>query len=240
MTGMLTASLTAAVSSQSKPVRVPSQFIEVSRISPAPRDFGFARPLDGAASGQFAPALHKDLRLAHRVGGFGSRRASMATTTACAPKLRPMASIKFGSAIAAEFTLTLSAPASKTCAASSGGANAAADAEGDKQFTRRPAHCVEQRLTSFVRRGNVEQYDFVRAFAGMTRGLRGGIACIDEIDELHALHNAAVMDIEAGDDAFGHHSLPFPVEKIAENLQPGCAGLFRMKLYAHYVAALDG
>jgi len=40
-------------------------------------------------------------------------------TTACAPKLRPIASINVGSASAAELTLTLSAPASKTCAASS-------------------------------------------------------------------------------------------------------------------------
>ena len=43
----------------------------------------------------------------------------MATTTACAPKLRPIASINVGSFSAAEFTLTLSAPASNTCAASS-------------------------------------------------------------------------------------------------------------------------
>ena len=37
MTGIWTASLTAAVSSQSKPSRVPSASMEVSRISPAPR-----------------------------------------------------------------------------------------------------------------------------------------------------------------------------------------------------------
>src|SRR5207237_639784 len=37
MTGMETADETAAVSSQSNPLRVPSRSIEVSRISPAPR-----------------------------------------------------------------------------------------------------------------------------------------------------------------------------------------------------------
>ena len=37
MTGIGTAFETAAVSSQSKPWRVPSRSIEVSRISPAPR-----------------------------------------------------------------------------------------------------------------------------------------------------------------------------------------------------------
>ena len=37
ITGIPTASLTAAVNSQSKPARIPSESIEVSRISPAPR-----------------------------------------------------------------------------------------------------------------------------------------------------------------------------------------------------------
>ena len=68
---MPTASLTAAVNSQSKPVRIPSESIEVSRISPAPRCFGLARPLHHAAACRFAAALHKDLRIADRIGGFG-------------------------------------------------------------------------------------------------------------------------------------------------------------------------
>ena len=38
ITGIETARDTAAVSSQSKPLRVPSRSIDVSRISPAPRD----------------------------------------------------------------------------------------------------------------------------------------------------------------------------------------------------------
>ncbi len=68
---MPTASLTAAVNSQSKPVRIPSESIEVSRISPAPRCFSLARPLDDAAACRFSAALHKDLRIADGIGGFG-------------------------------------------------------------------------------------------------------------------------------------------------------------------------
>ena len=60
-----------------------------------------------------------------------------------------------------------------------------------------------------MRRGNVEQHNFVRAFARMARGLRRRIARIDEIDKLHALDDAAAMHIEAGDDALGNHSVPF-------------------------------
>ena len=81
---------------------------------------GFAGPLDDAAAGGLAAALDEDLRVAHGIGGLGSRRASMATTTACAPKLRAdLADERRDRARAAELTLTLSAPASKTAAASS-------------------------------------------------------------------------------------------------------------------------
>ena len=48
-----------------------------------------------------------------------ARRASIATITACAPKLAPISPISSGRAIAAELIETLSAPASKTAAASS-------------------------------------------------------------------------------------------------------------------------
>ena len=51
ITGIETARDTAAVSSQSKPLRVPSRSIDVSRISPAPRVGGLAGPLDGIAPG---------------------------------------------------------------------------------------------------------------------------------------------------------------------------------------------
>ena len=79
------------MSSQSKPARVPSEVHRGEQDFAGAALLGFARPLDDAAPGGFAAALHIDLR--HRAPDrrLGSRRASIATTTACAPKLRPMA-----------------------------------------------------------------------------------------------------------------------------------------------------
>src|SRR6185312_16907173 len=91
MTGICTAALTAAVSSQSKPVRMPSVSMLVRRISPAPRcsasrahsmtrrPVGFRPPAmkTSASAGSFSRGVPAPLR------------ASMATITACAPKDEP-------------------------------------------------------------------------------------------------------------------------------------------------------
>jgi hypothetical protein len=33
----------------------------------------------------------------------------------------------------------------------------------------------------------------------------GGVARVDDVDELHALNHAAVADVEAGNDSFRQH-----------------------------------
>ena len=219
MTGMLTASLTAAVSSQSKPARVPSASIEVSRISPAPRCFGLARPLDDAAAGGLAAALHEHLRIAHRIGGLGiaarvdgdddGLRAEAAADGVDERWIGERGGVD-AHLVRAGFEDLLGI----AC-----GANAAAHAEGDEQLARSAADGVEQRLAAFVRRGDVEQHDFVGAFAGVARGLRSGIAGVDEVDELHAFDDAAGVHVEAGDDALGQHaaSLSATQESCAES-----------------------
>jgi hypothetical protein len=111
-----------------------------------------------------------------------------------------MASISMGSFSAAEFTLTLSAPASKTCSAS-------------EQLTRRSAHRIQQRGAALVGRGNVEQHNLVGAFAGMTRGLRGRIAGVDDVHKLHALDDTTIAHVKTGNDALGNHSVPFPFQE---------------------------
>ena len=58
-----------------------------------------------------------------------------------------------------------------------------------------------------MRRRNVEQNNFVGALARMTRRLRRGVTGVDEVDELHALDDAAGVHVEAGDDALGQQSL---------------------------------
>ena len=238
MTGMLTASLTAAVSSQSKPARVPSASIEVSRISPAPRasasrahsttrrPVGLRPPCTKTCASRTGSAA---FGIAARIDGddYGLR-AEVAADGVDERGIGKSGGVD-ADLVGAGFEDLLGV---------AGGANAAADAEGHEELARGAAHGVEQRLAAFVRGGDVEQNDFVGAFAGVARGLRGGIAGVDEIDELHAFDDAAGVDIEAGDDALGQHAAT--PEKIAENLEAGCAGFFGMELHAHHVAALDG
>jgi len=117
ITGICTALLTIAVSSQSKPPRIPSVSIEVSKISPAPRDSASRAQSKTRRPVAFRPPLTKTS--ASSTPASSTRRASIATITACAPKLPPISPINSGRAIADELILTLSAPASNTAAASS-------------------------------------------------------------------------------------------------------------------------
>ncbi len=81
---------------------------------------------------------------------------------------------------------------------------------------------------AFVRGGDVEQHDFVRAFAGVARGELGGIAGVDDVDELHALDDAAGVHIEAGDDALGQHgfrcSIARKLRRIFRPVSPDFSG----------------
>ena len=70
-------------------------------------------------------------------------------------------------------------------------ANAATDAKRDEELCGGAAHGVEQSLAAFVRGGDVEQNDFVGAFARVAGGELSGIAGVDDVDELHALDDAA-------------------------------------------------
>ncbi len=79
MTGMFTAEETAAVSSQSKPLFVPSRSMEVSRISPAPRSAD-SRAQSTAPRGVSAWPLRT-----YTAKRPSWRLASMATTTAWLP-----------------------------------------------------------------------------------------------------------------------------------------------------------
>ena len=57
----------------------------------------------------------------------------------------------------------------------------------------------------FGRGGDVEEDELVGALGGVALGELGRIALIDEIDEVGALDDAAVGDVEAGDDAAAEH-----------------------------------
>ena len=148
-------------------------------------------PGDGVEPGRVAPALDDDLP-----GGRSpvARRAaaSMATTTAWRPNRRAQRATSVGSATAAVFSETLSAPARRTSRISLDAAHAAADRERDERPPGGPLDDVEQRPAALGRGGDVEEDELVGALGGVALGELGRIALVDEVDEAGALDDPAV------------------------------------------------
>ena len=55
------------------------------------------------------------------------------------------------------------------------------------------------------RRGDVEEHELVGALGVVAGGQLHRVAGVDEVDEVHALHDAPRVDVEARDDAGGPH-----------------------------------
>ncbi len=215
--------------------------MEVSRISPAPRCLRLARPLHHATTGWLAAALHEDLRIANGIGSLGIAARVDGDDNGLRAKAAADGVDQSGIGERGGVDADLVRTGFEDLRGVVCGADAAAYAEGNEELARGAAHRVEQRGAAFVGRGDVEQYDFVGAFAGMTRGLRGRVARVDDIDKLHALDDAAGVDVETGDDALGDHAVPFPghERKLERILRPVVARFLRMKLHAHHVVAFD-
>ena len=193
----------ARSSAVSKPDCVPSRSIEVTSSSPGAELHGPRGPSDRVEAGRFAAALHDDLP--GRPAGVGRRRASIATTTAWLPKRRAHAPINSGSATAAVFSETLSAPARRTSRISSTLLTPPPTVSG--MNARR---AVRSTISSSVPRpsGAAEMSRKTSSSApsrGVALGELGRIALVGEVDEARALHDAAVRDVKAGDDAASEH-----------------------------------
>ena len=90
------------------------------------------------------------------------------------------------------------------------GADAAADGQRHEAAVRRALDHVDDRFASLGGSGDVEEDEFVRALVVVADGQLDRIADIAQAvvlrpAELLAAGDAAVMDVEAGDDAFGEH-----------------------------------
>ena len=79
--------------------------------------------------------------------------------------------------------------------------NAAAGGERDIQLLGYAADGIEKRGASFERRADIEHDELIRAFAIVASSQIGRIAHIAQALELDAFHDAAAIDIEAGNDA---------------------------------------
>ena len=60
---------------------------------------------------------------------------------------------------------------------------------------------MDDRITAFVRGGDIKEAELIRAGFVVNLCLFDRIASIDDIDEVHAFDDAAVIDIQAGNDA---------------------------------------
>src|SRR5690606_3769475 len=76
---------------------------------------------------------------------------------------------------------------------------------------------VEDRLAIVGRGGDVEEAELVRACLVIGARSLDRIAGIDQIDEVDALDDAAVLDVQAGDDAGlqGHAAFSFALRRTA-------------------------
>src|SRR5574341_362912 len=69
----------------------------------------------------------------------------------------------------------------------------------------RPPDDVQHDRAPLVRGRDVEEDQLVRVLLVVGDGCRHGIAGVRQVDEPDALDDAAVLDVEAGDDALGQH-----------------------------------
>jgi hypothetical protein len=101
---------------------------------------------------------------------------------------------------------------------------AAAYGERNKDFPGGAADCIKQCATALVCGCDIEEDDFVRARFGMTGGEFGRIAGVDEIHELHPLHDAAGGYVKACDDPPSQHDSPTKLRSICNPTGPDFSG----------------
>jgi hypothetical protein len=86
------------------------------------------------------------------------------------------------------------------------GAHAAAHGERQEHALGRRAHDVERRRAPLGRRRDVEVADLVGALRVVSGRDGDGIARVAQLLEAHALLDAPVGDVEAGNDTFAEHA----------------------------------
>jgi hypothetical protein len=82
-------------------------------------------------------------------------------------------------------------------------AHAASDRQGHEDLGRSLHHHINDGFTVFVRSGDIQKTQLVRAFTVVDAGHFHRIARIAQIDKTHSLNDSAVLDVQAGNDALG-------------------------------------
>ena len=176
----------------------------MSRISPAPSAHDLAGVVDGIEAGGLAAAVGEDLparrlaRLRHALGVDGDDDALGA---------------KFVGPLGHELTAVhgggidrhLVGAGVQQFADVFDRAHAAADRKRHEAALRGALDDVEDGVAVLVAGGDVEKAQLVGAGRVISGGRLDGIAGIHQVDEVDALDDAAVLDVEAGDDADLQH-----------------------------------
>ncbi len=165
------------------------------------------------------------------------RRASIASTTACAPNSWLNSVISSGRRTAAVLTETLSAPDMQNAARIGHRADAAAHRQRDEHLPRGARDHVRHDFARVARGRDIEEHQLVGAFAVVAVGQFHRIARIAQVDEVDAFDHAAAGDVETGNDAF-RPALTVST-KLRTIFNPDRPGLFGMELHAEHVARFE-
>ena len=131
----------------------------------------------------------------------------MATTIAWLPQASARARTSSGSRTAAVLIETLSAPGAEQQLNVVGRRNAPSHGERREHHVGRPGDHVEHGGALLVRGGDVEERDLVGPLASRSGWRTRRIARVAQAHEVHPFDDAAVLDVEAGDDALCEHEL---------------------------------
>ena len=75
--------------------------------------------------------------------------------------------------------------------------------QGDKDGVCDGAHHVAHDVASFVRGGDVQEYELIRARSVIDPCLFYRVACIAQVQKVHPFDHASVADVKTRDNAFG-------------------------------------
>src|SRR6185437_10897794 len=86
-----------------------------------------------------------------------------------------------------------------------------ADGQRHEHLLRGTTYGIVQGRTVLGRGGDVQESQLVRPGGIVHPRLLDRIAGIDQVGEVHALHHAAVLDVQAGDEADLQHDRSLPI-----------------------------
>jgi hypothetical protein len=198
MTGIGTARETAAVSSQSNPLFVPSRSIEVRRISPRPdpRPPSPIRPPRAAC-----PPVRCARTPAPAIDPLCVDRDNRRLAAIARRKRRDEGRIAQRGGVQADLLGARINRGGRIVF----GSNAAADGKRNENAFRHRRHRLGERAPPFECRRDIEDDDLVDAFFVIALGKLGRIAGVSEAFEIDALDDLSVPYVEAGDDSFRQH-----------------------------------